>query len=78
VATKMATRPATKSAAKKSAPKKQVMQIYRAADRRPSETDASSEKIQPMSPETIAGFARLVDAGVMDGAMVKTLFEASG
>jgi hypothetical protein len=73
MATKTATKPTSKPEAKK-----QVMQIYRASDRRPSETDASSEKIQPMSPETQAGFARLVEAGVMDGAMVKTLFDIPG
>src|SRR5690349_23208278 len=73
----MATKTATK-AAPRPAPGKQVMQIYRARDSRPSETDASSEKIQPMSAETQAGFARLVEAGVMDGAMVKTLFDIPG
>ena len=73
MATKLATRPAAKPATK--AP---IMQIYRARDGRVSETDANSEKIQPMSQETQEGFARLVEAGMMDGAMVKNLIDIPG
>jgi hypothetical protein len=76
VATKVATKPAAKKASK--APAKPVMQIYRAIDGKPEDQDPDAANILPMSQETIDGFARLVDAGMMDGNVVKTLFDIPG
>ncbi len=58
--------------------KQATMQIYRAADVRVSEESADSANLLPMSQETQDGFARLVEAGMMDGATVKTLINIPG
>jgi len=71
VATKLATKPAAKKASK--APAKPVMQIYRAINGKLEDEDPDAANILPMSQETIDGFARLVDAGMLDGDVVKTL-----
>ena len=58
--------------------KQATMQIYRAADVGMMEESADNEKVLPMSQETQAGFARLVEAGFLDGATVKKLFDIPG
>jgi hypothetical protein len=77
VATKSATKPAAKKASKAPA-KRQVMQIYRAIDGKLSAEDGSDDNVLPMSQECMDGFARLVEAGMMDGNVVKTLFDIPG
>jgi hypothetical protein len=77
VATKLATKPAAKTTSK--APAKQAtMQIYRAIDGKLEDEDPDGANILPMSQECIDGFARLVDAGMMDGSVVKTLIDIPG
>jgi hypothetical protein len=76
VATKLATKPATKKASK--TPAKRVMQIYRAIDGKLEDEDPDAANILPMSQACIDGFARLVDAGMTDGNVVKTLFDIPG
>ena len=55
-----------------------TMQIFRASEGKVSETSADDPTILPMSEATQMGFARLVGAGLTDGAMVKTLFDIPG
>ncbi len=76
MATKLATRPAAKTSAK--AASKPVMQIYRAIDGVIDAPEMGDPNILPMSQETIAGFTRLVEAGVTDGSVVKTLIDIPG
>ena len=58
--------------------KQATMQIFRAAEVGMMEESADNEKVLPMSQETQAGFARLVEAGFLDGATVKKLFDIPG
>ena len=55
-----------------------TMQIYRAVDGVIDAPEMGDPNILPMSQETIAGFTRLVEAGVTDGSVVKTLIDIPG
>lgn len=57
---------------------KSAMQIFRASEGRVSASDGSNSNVLPMSQETQDGFAKLVDAGIMEGSMVKTLIDIPG
>jgi hypothetical protein len=56
------------------------MQIFRAAEGRvlPDADGDSGMELLPMPQSTQDGFARLIDAGMGDGAVVKDLFDAPG
>ncbi len=57
---------------------KPAMQIFRASEGRVSASDGSNSNVLPMSQATQDGFARLVDAGIMEGSLVKTLIDVPG
>ena len=61
-------------------PAKPTMQIFRAAEGRvlPDENGDVGMELLPMSQSTQDGFARLIDAGLTEGNLVKILFEAPG
>ena len=65
-------------AASKAATKAPTMQIYRAVDGVIDAPEMGDPGILPMSQETMAGFGRLVEAGMTEGSMVKTLFDIPG
>jgi hypothetical protein len=54
------------------------MQIFRAADVPRSSDGPDDPNILPMSQATQDGFARMLDAGVTDGIVGKTLFDIPG
>lgn len=64
--------------ATKAATKAPTMQIYRAVDGVIDAPEMGDPSILPMSQETMAGFGRLVEAGITDGSLVKTLFDIPG
>lgn len=55
-----------------------TMQIFRAAQGKVSSSDGSNSTILPMSQATQDGFAKLVDAGITDGSLVKSLIDIPG
>jgi hypothetical protein len=57
---------------------KPAMQIFRASEGRVSGSDGSNSNVLPLSQATQNGFARLVDAGLMEGSLVKTLIDIPG
>jgi quercetin dioxygenase-like cupin family protein len=57
---------------------KPKMQIFRATEGEVSSPQADDPDILPMSEATQEGFVRLVEAGIADGALVKTLFDIPG
>jgi quercetin dioxygenase-like cupin family protein len=60
--------------------RKATMRIFRATEGRvlPDESGDVGMEILPMSQSSQDGFARLIDAGLTDGNLVKILFEAPG
>ena len=69
---------ATRTATPRTPARRPAMQIYRAAEGVIDAPEMGDPSILPMSPETMAGFARLVEAGVTDGSLVKTLIDLPG